>query len=160
MYVFPFYSKSTRPKFNKKDKEILSHWQGTLCGGCKVKFQLRNLTVDHIKPLEKGGSDRPSNLQLLCGTCNSMKGTGTQRQLIRKLEKPKLAKTQPKKPPKTTASKSVSSKGKKTPKGKEKNKDSIGALFEAAEKDEAKASNKGNGAVAALHEQASKIKWL
>ena len=138
MFVLPFYSKSNRPKFNKKDKEILSYWQGTQCGGCRIKFQLRNLTVDHIKPLEKGGSDRPSNLQLLCGTCNSMKGTGTQGQLIRKLEQQKLAKAQPKKSPKKSASKSTSSKGKKTPKWKGKNKDSIGALFDAAEKEEAK----------------------
>ena len=160
MYVFPFYSKPNRPKFNAKDRQMLSHWQGTRCAGCQVKFQLRNLTVDHITPLEKGGSDRPSNLQLLCGTCNSMKGTGTQGQLLKKLEKMKVVEAQPEKPPKTTASKSVSSKGKKTPREKGKNKDPIDALFKAAEKAETKASNKGNVAVADLHEQASEIKWL
>ena len=160
MFVLPFYSKPNRPKFNRTDKEILSHWQGTQCGGCMTKLPLRNLTVDHIKPLEKGGSDRPSNLQLLCGTCNSMKGTGTQRQLIRKLEQQKLVKAQPKKSPRTAASKSTSSKGKKTPKGKEKNKDPIGALFESAANEESKVSNKSNGAVAGLYEQASKVKWL
>ena len=138
MYVSPFYSKPNRPKFNRTDKEILSHWQGTQCGGCMTKLPLRNLTVDHIKPLEKGGSDRPSNLQLLCGTCNSMKGTGTQRQLVRKLEQQKLVKAQPKKSSKASASKSTTSNGKKTPKGKEKNKDVIGTLFEAAEKEESK----------------------
>ena len=36
---------------------------------------LRNLTVDHVVPKSRGGADDPDNLQLLCGACNSMKGT-------------------------------------------------------------------------------------
>lgn len=34
----------------------------------------KNLTVDHIMPWSKGGSDDLDNLQTLCGTCNSSKG--------------------------------------------------------------------------------------
>lgn len=33
------------------------------------------LSVDHIVPRSKGGSDEPSNLRTLCHPCNARKGT-------------------------------------------------------------------------------------
>lgn len=39
-----------------------------LCGGNE------NLSVDHIRPVKKGGSNEPENLQTLCVPCNSSKG--------------------------------------------------------------------------------------
>ena len=52
------------------------------CAGCRVLFPFRNLTVDHVVPRAAGGTDHLDNLQLLCGACNSTKGTGTQAELI------------------------------------------------------------------------------
>ncbi len=75
----------SRPTFNQKDKEFLYKRQNGKCNGCVTKFPARNMTVDHVRPLSKGGSDKPSNLQLLCNSCNSMKGTGTQAQLKKRL---------------------------------------------------------------------------
>ena len=43
---------------------------GYICQHCKIN---KNLTVDHIFPLSKGGTDDLDNLQLLCRPCNSRK---------------------------------------------------------------------------------------
>ena len=56
------------------------------CAGCKHHFPFRNLTVDHIVPRSKGGTDHLDNLQLLCGACNSMKGTISQAAFVAKLK--------------------------------------------------------------------------
>lgn len=44
--------------------------QKSKCACCRKK---RALTIDHIKPISKGGSNWPSNLQMLCKPCNSRK---------------------------------------------------------------------------------------
>ncbi len=69
----------------RTQKHTLYGRQEGVCGGCGILFPFRNLTVDHVVPRAKGGSDHLDNLQLLCGACNSMKGTGSQAQLLAKL---------------------------------------------------------------------------
>ena len=74
------------PKYNiDANKRYLFGKQEGLCNGCKTLFPYRNLTIDHIVPKSKGGTDHIENLQLLCGACNSTKGTGTQEELIARL---------------------------------------------------------------------------
>ena len=59
---------------DEKNKRWLYGEQGGYCNGCEHHFELRNFHVDHIIPRAKGGTDHISNLQLLCGACNSLKG--------------------------------------------------------------------------------------
>ena len=48
--------------------------QGGYCNGCNEHFQPKILEVDHIIAVKKGGSDHIDNLQLLCSSCNRIKG--------------------------------------------------------------------------------------
>lgn len=41
---------------------------------CVVCGAGKNLTIDHIIPLVYGGSNEESNLQTMCGKCNTSKG--------------------------------------------------------------------------------------
>ena len=50
-------------------------------------FPFRNMTVDHIVAQDNGGTDHLDNLQLLCGACNSTKGTKTQEEFLALLKR-------------------------------------------------------------------------
>ena len=55
------------------------------CAGCRTHFELRHLEVDHIISRRKGGTDHAENLQLLCGSCNRVKGDRGMEYLAAKL---------------------------------------------------------------------------
>lgn len=62
------------PYNDVRNKKHLYGEQGGYCNGCETHFEMRHFHVDHIIPRAKGGTDHVSNLQLLCGNCNSIKG--------------------------------------------------------------------------------------
>ena len=70
----------------RTQKHVLYGKQEGMCKGCRSLFQFRNFTIDHVIPQSKGGSDHLDNLQLLCGACNSVKGSNTQEHLVSKLK--------------------------------------------------------------------------
>jgi 5-methylcytosine-specific restriction endonuclease McrA len=61
---------SAEGRFTAGDVSRIAKAQGGKCACCRNR---RKLTVDHIVPLVKGGSNWPSNLQMLCKPCNSSK---------------------------------------------------------------------------------------
>ena len=63
------------PKYNgPKNRSKLYGEQEGNCAGCDTHFEARHLEVDHIISRNKGGTDHIENLQLLCGSCNRIKG--------------------------------------------------------------------------------------
>ena len=60
--------------------------QGGNCVGCGTHFEARHLEVDHIIARKRGGTDHLENLQLLCGSCNRIKGDRGMEYLKAKLQ--------------------------------------------------------------------------
>ena len=56
--------------FNDEEWRKLTSDCGNVCACCK---QEKTLTVDHIVPLSKGGTNKIENIQPLCLSCNSRK---------------------------------------------------------------------------------------
>ncbi|GBU25418.1 DNA methylase [Fibrobacteria bacterium R8-3-H12] len=67
-------------------KEHLYKEQRCLCNACGTKFDIWNMEIDHIIPKSKGGGDYYENYQLLCGSCNRIKGNRTMEYLRLKLK--------------------------------------------------------------------------
>ncbi|WOV93609.1 MAG: HNH endonuclease signature motif containing protein [Candidatus Nitrosoabyssus spongiisocia] len=55
-------------------KNTLYGKQAGICNGCRNHYRIKDLEVDHVKPKSRGGRDVDDNLQLLCGSCNRIKG--------------------------------------------------------------------------------------
>ena len=78
-----------RVKYTIKDKQPYFDAQKGKCKVCKRNVPIDLMQMDHIRAFAKGGSEKPGNFQLLCGTCNGKKGTKTQAQFEKKLQQEK-----------------------------------------------------------------------
>lgn len=63
--------RATMRKHYKQWYQDLADSYGERCANCGDR---ENLVVDHIMSIAKGGLSEPANLQLLCATCNGIKG--------------------------------------------------------------------------------------
>ena len=63
------------PRYNclENRKWLYGNQEGD-CAHCGTHFEMRHLEVDHIIARSKGGTDHIDNLQMLCGSCNRIKG--------------------------------------------------------------------------------------
>ncbi len=70
----------------RSHKPTLYGLQEGYCAGCAAHFEARHLEVDHIIARRNGGTDHIGNLQLLCGSCNRIKGDRGMEYLRAKLQ--------------------------------------------------------------------------
>jgi 5-methylcytosine-specific restriction endonuclease McrA len=59
--------------FTGKDIQNIFESQNFMCVGCDSDLKNKKFHVDHIMPLSLGGSNWPTNLQILCPKCNLTK---------------------------------------------------------------------------------------
>lgn len=71
--------------FYRSHKPTLYGLQEGNCEGCKTHFEARHLEVDYIIDRDSGGTDHIGNLQLLCSSCNRIKGNRGMEYLVAKL---------------------------------------------------------------------------
>jgi 5-methylcytosine-specific restriction endonuclease McrA len=97
-------------RFTKEDKKAIAKLQrqvvyeyddwtdepirvvGYRCKLCKRVFPLDIMQVDHIYPRALRGTDRPTNLRLLCPTCNKKKSSKVPKTGLKTTAKSKLKK--------------------------------------------------------------------
>ena len=61
-----------KKKINKKVRRQVFDRDANECSNC---YDDKDLCLDHIMPESQGGTSKADNLQILCRSCNSSKGT-------------------------------------------------------------------------------------
>ncbi|MGP1384351.1 MAG: HNH endonuclease [Thainema sp.] len=62
------------PKRRQGKKQHLARIYGLSCWWCEIHLPLKKLTLDHLVPRSKGGSNSLENLRLSCLECNRSRG--------------------------------------------------------------------------------------
>ncbi|MGB7271898.1 MAG: HNH endonuclease [Geitlerinemataceae cyanobacterium] len=57
-------------KQKRRKKQQLIHEYGYCCWWCRKALLYQQLTIEHLKPKSKGGSNNLENLRLACSPCN------------------------------------------------------------------------------------------
>jgi 5-methylcytosine-specific restriction endonuclease McrA len=64
----------------KRDRRTrLLRKNGSLCYWCHETFPQNQLTLDHLKPRSRGGSNKLENLRLACFPCNNRRSNSLYR---------------------------------------------------------------------------------
>lgn len=98
----PAHTDSKRiKKEREKARELrASPWwkaklQEGLCHFCQQKFNAKDLTMDHLVPLARGGLSTKNNLVAACKQCNAKKKLSTPvDDILNQLQKEKLKSTE------------------------------------------------------------------
>lgn len=60
--------------FNYEERKATLKRSGGICACCGKKLTTKTMTMDHIIPISRGGTNEPENLIALCEPCNKQKG--------------------------------------------------------------------------------------
>jgi hypothetical protein len=69
-----FFKKPKKKRFSLAE---LARVYNSTCQYCLNRFSITDLTIDHIKPKSKGGTDEHENRTLACLKCNQKKASHT-----------------------------------------------------------------------------------
>ena len=61
-------------KQKRNKKAALLEDYGAVCYWCQQSFPATSLTLEHLRPKSKGGSNSLENLRLACQPCNQGRG--------------------------------------------------------------------------------------
>lgn len=75
-------AKKNSVKNEQINLKIVMLAQSNTCLGCNTSFDLIKPTLDHIIPISKGGPHSQANVQFLCKSCNSRKGTKSMQEFM------------------------------------------------------------------------------
>lgn len=74
-----------REKAKARELRQSSWWKQQLgkgiCYHCEQKFSAKDLTMDHLIPIGRGGKSTKNNCVVSCKDCNSKKGAKTRAEL-------------------------------------------------------------------------------
>ena len=65
------YRRRRNPRFSKYNVHLRDMF---VCQYCNTKFPQKELTLDHVQPISKGGRTSWDNIVSACNPCNSRKG--------------------------------------------------------------------------------------
>jgi 5-methylcytosine-specific restriction endonuclease McrA len=63
-----------KQKESKKSQLLQEYGYGSRCWWCGCDLPSSELTLDHLKPKSRGGSNSLENLRLACFPCNNSRG--------------------------------------------------------------------------------------
>lgn len=66
--------KTERRLFTYEERKAILQSSGNKCACCGIKLTTKTMTVEHIIPIYRGGTNDVENLTALCETCNKDKG--------------------------------------------------------------------------------------
>ncbi|MCK4368638.1 MAG: HNH endonuclease [Dehalococcoidales bacterium] len=78
------FGETRRKHVGTTEQKLLFDSQKGRCMYCGRKLGLAYLHVDHKTPISRDGSNKIRNLQLICGPCNTRKGSMTDGEFRRK----------------------------------------------------------------------------